>query len=278
MPELPEVESVRQYLTENSPSLIGRQVRQVKILRESVIDGNPDLVAQLLPDTICQKILRHGKYLFFGFQASRATPYIWMALHLRMTGRLFLVPTAQAVARYTRFLLLLDHDVALRFDDPRGFGRVWIVDDPVEIIDKLGEDALLVNRETFINGLIKVRRRLKPLLMDQSFVAGIGNIYADEILFRARLHPLQLSADLLPEEMNRLYNMLHEVLLQAVASKGANIDGVFEAGSFPVAVYGRSKKLCQRCGTLIVKERLGQRGTHYCPACQPLMKRDAGDA
>jgi formamidopyrimidine-DNA glycosylase len=278
MPELPEVESVLRYLTEGFPSLIGRQVREIKILRDSVVDGNSSEFVQTLTSLTCLKILRHGKYLFFGFQESRATHCRWMALHLRMTGRLFLVPTDQAFVRHTRLSLLLDHDVALRFDDPRAFGRVWIITDPSEVINKLGDDALLIDFTVFAGNLRNLHRQLKPLLLDQSFVAGIGNIYADEILFRARLHPLQVSSELMPEDISRLYDALHGVLNQAVALKGANIDGVFEAGSFPVAVYGRNRKPCPVCSALIVKERLGQRGTHYCPVCQPLVKKDVRSA
>ena len=270
MPELPEVESVLQCLTIGTPSLIGRRVCAVRILRNSVVDGDTRSIVEALTGTMCSDVLRHGKYLCFRFQDPDSTRQSWLALHLRMTGRLFLVPMQQAEDRYTRFVLLLDQGLALRFDDPRAFGRVWLVDDPREVTEKLGPDALLMKRESFLERLHGVRRQLKPLLLDQSFVAGIGNIYADETLFRAKLHPLKLSSDLQPEEANRLYDAMHGVITQAVRAKGANIDGVFEAGSFPVAVYGRGGKPCSDCGALVVKERLGQRGTHFCPVCQLL--------
>ena len=270
MPELPEVESVLQCLTTSTPSLIGRRVCSVRILRNSVVDGDTRSIVEALTDTVCSNILRHGKYLFFRFQDPDSTKQSWLALHLRMTGRLFLVPQQLAEDRHTRFVLLLDQGLALRFDDPRAFGRVWLVEDPREVTEKLGPDALLIQRETFLDRLSGMRRQLKPLLLDQSFVAGIGNIYADETLFRARLHPLKISSELNNEEMNRLYDALHGVITQAVRAKGANIDGVFEAGSFPVAVYGRGGKPCIACGALVVKERLGQRGTHFCPVCQSL--------
>lgn len=270
MPELPEVESVLQCLTTSTPSLIGRKVHSVRILRHSVVDGDESPIIEVLTGTVCCDILRHGKYLFFRFQNAHSAKLSWLALHLRMTGRLFLVPEQLSEDRHTRFVLLLDQGLALRFDDPRAFGRVWLVDDPREVTGKLGPDALLIQRESFLSRLSGVRRQIKPLLLDQSFVAGIGNIYADETLFRARLHPLKLSSDLKTEEANRLYDALHSVITQAVRAKGANIDGVFEAGSFPVAVYGRGGKPCITCGALVVKERLGQRGTHFCPVCQLL--------
>lgn len=270
MPELPEVESVLQCLTNNSPSLIGMRIREVCILRSSVVEGDASAIVHALTGSTCCDVYRHGKYLFFGFQGEAATKQIWLALHLRMTGRLFLVPEHEAFERHTRLVLLLDQGMALRFDDSRAFGRVWLVDGPTEVTSKLGPDALLIQQSTFLNNLKGTRRQLKPLLLDQSFVAGVGNIYADETLFRAQLHPSRLSASLFPQEAESLYDAMHGVLSQAVAAKGANIDGVFEAGSFPVAVYGRGGKPCVVCGTLIVKERFVQRGTHFCPVCQSL--------
>lgn len=269
MPELPEVESVLQCLSSSSPALIGRQVQKVLVLRDSVVDGDQNTLVTAVTGTICRTIFRHGKYLFFGFQHSRVTESSWMALHLRMTGRLFLVPEQEAKERHTRFALMLDQGLALRFDDPRAFGRVWLVDSPAEVTGSLGPDALLIDRDLFLERLARLKRQLKPLLLDQSFVAGIGNIYADEILFRARLHPLRTSGSLTDDESGHLYETMHAVLELAVTAKGANIDGVFEAGSFPVQVYGRSGKPCTVCGTEILKERFGQRGTHFCPVCQP---------
>lgn len=270
MPELPEVESVLQCLVTSRPSLIGRQVCDVCVLRNSVVDGDIHALTQTLTGLSCDDICRHGKYLFFGFQGSSVKKRVWLALHLRMTGRLFMVPEQQSIARHTRFVLKLDQGLALRFDDPRAFGRVWLVHDPTEVTSTLGPDALSVPQNLFLARLQGIRRQLKPLLLDQSFVAGVGNIYADETLFRAQLHPLRCTADLSFEETVRLYSAFQGVLSQAVAAKGANIDGVFEAGSFPVAVYGREGKACAVCGGLIVKMRLGQRGTHFCPVCQPL--------
>lgn len=268
MPELPEVESVLQCLATGSSSLIGRQVQAVNIFRDSVVAGDQALLIETLVGTVCSSIFRHGKYLFFGFLPSHAAKRRWMALHLRMTGRLFLVPDHDARVRHTRLALMLDQGVALRFDDPRAFGRVWLVNDPVEVTSGLGPDALLVRRDMFLKRLDRFKRQLKPLLLDQSFVAGIGNIYADEILFRAGLHPKRLSDSLTADERGTLFSTLQSVLHQAVDCKGANIDGVFEAGSFPVMVYGRGGLPCSVCGSVLLKERLGQRGTHYCPVCQ----------
>jgi formamidopyrimidine-DNA glycosylase len=187
-----------------------------------------------------------------------------------MTGRLFLVPASEAIERHTRLALMLDHGRALRFDDPRKFGGVWLTDDPETVTGGMGPDALTVDIDEFTARLAKYRRMLKPLLLDQSFVAGIGNIYADESLYRAGLHPLTNSADLLPDETGRLHAAIISVLGEAVAAGGANIDGVFRAGSFVVNVYGREVAPCRTCGTPISKIRVGQRGTHFCGHCQTL--------
>lgn len=269
MPELPEVESVLQCLTSGELSLVGRTVQQVKILRNSVIDGDRERFLQTVTGSRFQAVKRHGKYLFFMLSPAGDADTFWFAVHLRMTGRLYLAPAAQAMARHTRFALMLDKSMALRFDDSRCFGRVWLLDTPDTVIRGLGADGLAINRLEFLDGIRKSGRQLKPLLLDQSFLAGIGNIYADESLFRARLHPLQKGCNLTPDEAERLYRAVKGVLRQAVDAKGANIDGVFEAGSFPVAVYGRGGKPCINCGAEIRKERYGQRGTHFCPDCQP---------
>lgn len=268
MPELPEVESVRQCLSNGRPSLLGRTVQQVQVLRDNVVAGDLNQLGHVLTGARCDQIQRHGKYLFFGFRSHQPAALVWLTVHLRMTGRLYLVPMQEPLPRHARLMLHLDQELALRFDDPRGFGRVWVVDDPAAVTAGLGPDALVLDRDLFLERLEGAKRQLKPLLLDQSFVAGIGNIYADETLFRARLHPERRSDSLAADEKEHLYAALHQVITQAVDLKGANIDGVFEAGQFPVAVYGRQGQPCQACGVMISKIRVGQRGTHFCPACQ----------
>lgn len=252
---------------------MGTTIAGVTLLRPTVVGG--DQTTELFRDVVVgrtfREIFRHGKYLFFRLHHLRDTKPCWMALHLRMTGRLFLVPAAAERAAHTRCIFHLDTGHALRFDDPRAFGRIWLVSHPSEVTAGLGPDALTVPEKLFLERLAGHRRQLKPLLLDQSFVAGLGNIYVDESLFRAGLHPLQPAAHLRSPEQRRLYQSVHTVLREAVSCKGANIDGVFEAGCFPVAVYGRHGLPCQVCGSTIQKLRVGQRGTHLCPSCQPLV-------
>jgi formamidopyrimidine-DNA glycosylase len=173
---------------------------------------------------------------------------------------------------------MLDLGLALRFDDPRKFGRVWVVDDPALVIGDLGPDALTVECAEFAARLAGHRRQLKPLLLDQSFVAGIGNIYADEALFRAGLHPLANSAELAATDITRLHAAVISVMEEAVAAQGANIDGVFKAGSYIVRVYGRKGAPCRLCGSAISKIRVGQRGTCFCPHCQVAKKSTVSES
>jgi formamidopyrimidine-DNA glycosylase len=268
MPELPEVESLVRTLRSGKPSLIGLRIRSVKLVWPGVLSGrsDDDGLAQLEGCGFAS-IGRLGKYLIFSLNCPGSQPH-FLVVHLRMTGRLFLVPDSAAIERHTRLALMLDHGLALRFDDPRKFGRVWLTDDPGTVTGGMGPDALTIGPDEFAARLAGHRRQLKPLLLDQSFVAGIGNIYADESLFRAGLHPLTNSADLLPEETHRLHAAIRSVLGEAVAAGGANIDGVFKAGSFVVNVYGREGAPCRICGTPVSKIRVGQRGTHFCGQCQ----------
>jgi len=268
MPELPEVESVVRSLRDGTPSLVGSLIRVVKIVWPGVISLlSDDPGFEHLEGYCFASIGRKGKYLNFKLTLPGSAPK-YLVIHLRMTGRLFLVPECDAIERHTRLALILDHGLALRFDDPRKFGRVWVVDNPETVTGGMGPDALSIGPEEFAARLAEYRRQLKPLLLDQSFIAGIGNIYADESLHRAGLHPLRNSADLQEIEIGRLHAAIVSVLNEAVNAGGANIDGVFKAGSFVVNVYGREGAPCRSCGTAISKIRVGQRGTHFCGHCQ----------
>jgi formamidopyrimidine-DNA glycosylase len=273
MPELPEVESVVRTLRDGFPALVGLRIVSVHVVWNGVFaDGYGYQSDLLLEGSTFASITRHGKYLLFHLDHPRKQKCV-LIVHLRMTGRLFLVPHSASVEQHTRLVLLLNDGLALRFDDPRKFGRVWLVDDPTVVIGHLGPDALTLNFAVFAARLAQYRRQLKPLLLDQSFVAGIGNIYADETLFRAGLHPLTISSELTHAEIRRLYEAILSVLQEAVAAQGANIDGVFKAGSFVVSVYGREGAPCRVCGTALRKTRVGQRGTHICPNCQVMTKK-----
>ena len=274
MPELPEVESIIRTLRNSSPALIGRHIKAVDVLWSGAVSGcySSDLQAAL-EGSVFVSLGRHGKFLILELEAKNRSGKQFLIIHLRMTGRLSLVPLNQAVDRHTRLVFLLDRGLALRFDDPRKFGRLWLVNDPAEVTASLGPDALSVSYNEFAERFAAHRRQLKPLLLDQSFLAGIGNIYADESLFRSKLHPLTISSDLSPDEVRRLHCVIIAVLEEAVAVNGANIDGVFKAGEFVVNVYGREGYPCPVCRSPVVKIRVAQRGTHICPQCQSMPEK-----
>ncbi len=271
MPELPEVESIAQALRDGKLSLLASCVQRVDVLWDGVLSGISVVdFKRRLDRAVFRSIDRHGKYLLFGLDpAGSSVKRFFLVIHLRMTGRLVMSAATDGHDRYNRLSLLLDNGTCLRFDDPRKFGRVWLVDEPSQVTANLGPDALTIGNEEFAVRLAAHQRQLKPLLLDQSFLAGIGNIYADESLFRCGLHPLTNSGDLSSSDVRRLHGAVAAVLKEAVASQGANIDGVFKAGRFIVNVYGRQGQPCPVCATVIVKTRVGQRGTHFCPNCQP---------
>lgn len=265
MPELPEVESVRCYLTTDNSSILNQPIQDILIHRESVVNGESALLRAVLVGDRVSAIERHGKYLFFRTAGGQT-----LAMHLRMTGRCLVTEPNQPPVPHSRLTIVFSHR-QLHFIDPRAFGRVWLVDSPEVVIHSLGPDGLTVDCATFLAGLTRRSGSavIKAVLLDQSFVAGIGNIYADESLFRAGIHPERRINSLTEGERKQLFHAVSSVLIEAVQRKGANIDGVFEAGHFPVAVYGRTGEPCFTCGSAIEKIKVAQRGTHFCRNCQP---------
>ncbi len=175
-------------------------------------------------------------------------------------------------ATHDRLILRLSDDRTLVFTDPRKFGRVWLVDDPAEIFKELGPEPLsddFTPTRLYAN-LHAQHRQLKPLLLDQSFLAGLGNIYTDEALHMARLHPLTSSDAVSLEEAEILWMAIRAVLEEGIRRNGASIDWVYRGGDFQnhFRVYGRQGQPCPVCGTKIERIVVGQRGTHYCPTCQ----------
>ena len=171
-----------------------------------------------------------------------------------------------------RSLLVFESRQRLALNDTRKFGRVWLTDDPESVLGVLGPEPLdsALTAERFHAMLQNHRRMLKPLLMDQHFLAGMGNIYTDEALFRARLHPRKISETLTPVQSATLLEGIRGVLIEGIQRNGASIDWVYRGGDFQnhFNVYGRKGENCPVCGTLIERLLVGQRGTHICPSCQ----------
>lgn len=271
MPELPEVETISRRLCQggpDQPALVGRRILGADLLwqrtlaRPSPAEFTTRLIGQLIED-----IGRRGKFLYLRLSRD------WLFYHLRMSGDLLVKPVSASAETHDRLLLKLTGDIQLVFNDARKFGRVWLVDEIDQVIGDLGPEPLdesLTAHGLFVR-LHASRRQLKPLLLDQSFLAGLGNIYVDEALNLAKLYPLVSSNSLNEGQASRLLDSIRAVLLDGIARNGASIDWVYRGGGFQnyFRVYQRTGLPCPECGTPIARITVGQRGTHFCPTCQP---------
>jgi formamidopyrimidine-DNA glycosylase len=270
MPELPEVETIARNLrlgTQGQPALIGRHLLEACLLWERTLaEPSPAEFYSRLAGQVIETIGRRGKFLVFHLT------HDWLLFHLRMSGDLFVRPLGTPPETHDRLLLTLDEDIQLVFKDARKFGRVWLVNDLDLVVGNLGSEPLdiTLTPDIFFTRLHANRRQLKPLLLDQSFIAGLGNIYVDEALNLAKLHPLTPSNTLTIMQATSLLNAIRKVLQDGISRNGASIDWVYRGGDFQnyFRVYQRTGEPCPECGTLIARITVGQRGTHFCPHCQ----------
>jgi len=268
MPELPEVETIRRTLS-NTPGLINQRISGVDLRWQRTLEspGSQEFKISIVGQRLLA-ITRRGKYLLF--HLSRDT----LVIHLRMSGDLLVEPSNDPIAKHHRLVLDFESGYRLAFNDTRKFGRVWLVSDAKELLSHLGPEPLEkpFTPHTLYAGLQKYRRQIKPLLLDQKFIAGIGNIYADEILHQAQIHPQTRSNMLNFEQAERLWRSIRQVLEEGIRRNGTSIDWIYRGGNFQnyLQVYQRTGKPCYQCSTPIERIRVGQRGTHFCPQCQPL--------
>ncbi len=279
MPELPEVETVARQLR---PVLVGARVRALCLdWKRTLEERAPGLCAREIAGRRCTAIERRAKYLLLRFGAERT-----LLVHLRMTGRLTVRGEEEPVGAWRRAALLLDRRRRLDFDDPRKFGRWTWTEAPERELAALGPEPLGPTFDArWLQEALRARRaRLKPLLLDQSFLAGLGNIYVDEALHRSGLHPLRSSARVGSAEAAALHRAIVEVLTEAIEREGSSFDVFYrtpegQPGSFQDSfrVYDRAGEPCRTCGTAIERIEVAQRGTHFCPRCQraPRVRRAA---
>ena len=277
MPELPEVETISRMLigTNNGAafSIIDCEIQDVLVLWEGTLANQlpDDFIARVKNQSI-RSVWRRGKFL--AFTLSKDT----VRIHLRMSGDLRLerakdeTGTEIPLRKHDRLVLVFTCGIRLAFNNPRKFGRVWLISDPDEILGDLGPEPLdeALDADRFHGMLQQRKRQLKPLLMDQHFLAGMGNIYTDEALYRAKLHPIRRSNTLTKEESACLLDSIRFVLQEGIRHNGASIDWVYRGGGFQnhLNVYGRTGEPCPVCDTQIERLVVGQRGTHICPDCQ----------
>jgi formamidopyrimidine-DNA glycosylase len=261
LPELPEVETVVRSI---APHLKGHVVLRAEVRSHRVTRQNfRQTEAQLTGATILG-ITRHGKQI--NIQLDRGTLYV----HLGMTGKLLWNAEED---KFTRAVLDLDNGT-LQYNDIRQFGRFEFFTTVPELLGGKGPDALTVEFQTFHQRLKKHRGAIKAVLLNQAFIAGVGNIYADEILFAAAVHPRTPISRISVERAKRIHQHTLEILAAAVQMRGSSIsdyvDSAGEKGGFQNLhqVYGRAGSPCERCGRAIRRIVIAQRGTHYCPGCQ----------
>jgi formamidopyrimidine-DNA glycosylase len=270
MPELPEVETVVRNL--RAP-LIGRTIESMWYdWRNTIHSPPPDDFASRVVGQTFRAINRRAKYILMELDHDT------LIVHLKMTGRLYVVPrTSQDEAdRWVHFRLGLDEDHELRFSDSRKFGKVYLTADTNTITGGLGpeplEDAFTV--DVFRDRLKGRSRQIKALLLDQTFVAGVGNIYADEALFKAKIHPTRRTDKLDSASIAALHTAVREVLQAGIDYEGASVnwyrkpDGTKGSSQDHFYVYGREGEPCLNCGEPVRKMWVAQRGTHFCEKCQ----------
>ena len=272
MPELPEVETVRRGLEKLVKNKV---ITNVKVIYPKIIVGDQQDFVQKLSGRKIKSIKRRGKFLLFNFNGG-----LTMVSHLRMEGKYFIRQADQPLEKHTHVVFSLNDEKQLRYNDVRKFGRMQLVLTAnlkqLPGLTKLGPEPLSTNfkQKDFALALAKKNKAIKPALLDQTLVAGLGNIYADEVLWLSRIYPLTKCNQLETNEIKLLHTKIIQELTAAVKAGGTTIrtytDAFENSGKFQfeLHVYGREGQPCQRCGTIIKKIRVAQRGTHFCPQCQ----------
>lgn len=270
MPELPEVETIRLKLRSGSsevPPLVGQRIEGVSLRwPRHIVTPAVSTFRRQIRGRAVRDVRRRGKFILIPLDGRT------LAIHLMMSGDLKMANSISPRGRFDHTVIKFESGWQLRFSDSRKFGRVYLLKDPEELLGKLGPEPLAEDFDAEALALILSghRRALKPLLMDQTVVAGLGNIYADEALHRAKIHPLRRSDSLNSTEVRALWKGIRAALKSGLHHSGASIDWVYRGGDFQnhFRAYGRAGEPCPVCGALIVRTVVGQRGTYFCPTCQ----------
>jgi formamidopyrimidine-DNA glycosylase len=261
VPELPEVETVVRTL---APKLTGRRILDAQFFSHHVVRQKFPGLRRRVRNQLVKSVRRHGKFIVLELDQGVLT------IHLGMTGKLLL---DSEPGPYARAIFQLDQGL-LVYDDIRHFGRIEWSEGLLERAEALGPDALDITLEDFLKRLKKRKTRIKSLLLNQTFLRGMGNIYTDEALHEARINPRAIASSLSKERATRLHRAMVDILTTAIRLKGSSVSDYVDAdgqkGSFQLQhqVYGRAGEPCPTCGTAIRRIVVGQRGTHYCPKCQ----------
>jgi formamidopyrimidine-DNA glycosylase len=264
MPELPEVETFARQL---KPTLVGKKILGADLRwNRTLATPSPKKFKEAIQG---QKILDVGRRAkFLNIQLKDYS----LLIHLRMSGDLLLRDSTIRPAKHDRLIIRLSGNQSLVFNDTRKFGRVWLTANPTEVLGRLGPEPFSkeFTAPWLHNALQQKKRQLKPLLLDQTFIAGLGNIYTDEALHMSKLHPVAASDSVTAQQAEALRKAIRKVLKEGIRRNGASIDWVYRGGQYQnyFRVYDREGKPCPVCGTAIQRIVVGQRSTHFCPQCQ----------
>lgn len=281
MPELPEVETVARGLRR---TIVGRRIVSVRLGKTDFID-DPVALEQHLPGRQIESVERYGKFMLLRLSAVEESicpsangdgrPAA-LLVHLGMTGQIAPAPAARPYAKHTHAWFVLDDQRELRYTDARRFGRLAYLQDAslAEELRAFGADPLEIGTEEFIRQTRARRARIKALLLDQSFLRGVGNIYADESLWRSKIHPARLGSSLSKDEAKELRRVLREILQKAIVLRGSSISDFLDADGEPGEyqrhhrAYGREGEKCYRCGATVRRAIVAGRSSYFCPKCQ----------
>ena len=267
MPELPEVETIRRSLQ----TCEGQRLNQISFHRLDII-RQKDFEPGYLEGQACTELARRGKYLEFIFPENK-----YVTVHLGMSGRLWKsTDPAEQQIKHVHMTAVLDSGETLIFYDPRRFGGIWLTYGPILSVQRLGIEPLssAFQTESWWEKAQKRKASIKQVLLDQRFIAGLGNIYADESLFAAGIHPQREARSLTVQEWKILQQKIVEVLQASLSLKGTTFrdyrDGLNQKGAFQnfLKVYGKSGTPCPHCGTNLEMVRIAQRSSCFCPVCQ----------
>ena len=282
MPELPEVETVARGLRQ---TILGRRILSVTLGKTDFID-DPAALEQNLPGRQIEGVDRYGKFMLLRLSAARGESGVTtngdaapasLLVHLGMTGQIAPAPAAQPLEKHTHVCLLLDDGRELRYTDARRFGRIAYLTKALlaEELTGFGADPLEVSKEEFADRICGRRARIKALLLDQGVLRGVGNIYADESLWRSKIHPARRGANLNKKQAATLRRVLQDILRKAIMLRGSSISDFLDAEGEPGEyqrhhrAYGREGKNCYRCKTPIRRAIVANRSSYFCPRCQP---------
>ncbi len=273
MPELPEVETVAQGLRE---TILKKKIISVSVTSDKINADNEPGWAGRLKGKQFVDVRRRGKNILVDLSDNLT---LWV--HLRMTGHFYYLPDEVPIDKHDHIIFKLENDKnALRYNDYRKFGRVRLFrsDEVMEQkgLADLGPEPLELSPSEFVSMLKSTKRMIKPALLDQTFIAGLGNIYADEALFEARINPRRMTDSISSKKAAELLSIIKRLLRKAIRNMGTSVDSFAgingDAGSFQkyLKVYGNGREECCRCGGKLRHEKIGSRTAHYCPRCQPL--------